>query len=181
MSNFNLNLLPSQAKFQASKIRLNNLVKKIIIWLVSLWLVSMAIVMLMNLIIKMRINTVSDQYKKAQTEYLALSDSILINQKLKYRAKMVGGVLNQRFEYGMAFESITNLFPAGIVMTNFELKDRGSFEISGITTGKSNVDGLEILVDDINSGRNENFTKANLTSISKKADTWSFSMEVVMK
>jgi hypothetical protein len=181
MSNLNLNLLPSQAKFQAAKIRLEKKVRLAMVIMVSVWVLIVGVTMLFNIIFKVRVNLVQAQFDKARNDYMSMSDNIVTSQRLKYKAKLVGGVLKDRFEYGEAFGLIKDLFPAGIIMNNFELKNRGTFNIKGETSGKTNVDALEVMISDINSGRNDNFSMAKLSQIDLKDNIWSFSMEVTMR
>jgi hypothetical protein len=52
MSTMNLNLLPSKAKFQASKIKLQQTVKKITLSIVAVWLFFLLVVLGLNLYTK---------------------------------------------------------------------------------------------------------------------------------
>jgi len=181
MNQLNLNLLPSQARFQAAKIKLKRQVRLIMVVVVSLWLAAGLSVAVLTILTAISIKTAETKYKRVESDYLNQKDNIVINQKLKYKAKLVGGVLGQRFEYGEAFETINLLFPDGILLRNFELKDKGVFTMTGTTSGRDNVEMLEMLIEDINQGRNEKFMTAFLTSIGEKDENWTFTMEVKMK
>ena len=181
MSELNLNLLPSQAKFQAAKIKLTKQVRLVMIGIASAWVVAVLVVFSLNLIVNLQLDRQNKSFKSASDAYVALKDNIIISQRLKYKAKLVGGVLSSRFEYGKAFEIIKGLFPEGITMTNFELKDRGGFAITAKTFGHDNINKVEQMMADINSGKNQNFSSARLTLLNYSQDNWNFMMEVALK
>lgn len=177
----NLNLLPSQAKFQVEKIRQKQLVSQIMIWSTIMWILVTAIAFMTNLFIGVMSKNASNQYEKAMNSYLAMKDDIRTSQQLKYQAKLVGGSLNSRFEYGKSFELIQSLFPEGITLTNYDLHKRGLFEIMGKTSGKSNVDELEKIMEGINSGQRGNLFGATMQNLAVRDGQWLFSMEVGIK
>ncbi len=181
MKSLNLNLLPSQARFQAYKIKLEKKVRMILLILIICWIVAVAAVLFLNLISKFRVNLVQSQFEKARKDYMSMSDNIVTSQRLKYRAKLVGGVLNDRFEYGEAIGRIINLFPETIKINNFDLKTKGQFSITGETAGRQDVDKLELIVEEINSGKNEKFKSAKLVDLSVADSIWNFKMEVLTK
>lgn len=181
MTAMDLNLLPSGAKFQASKVKLQKRVNKIIIWIVSGWVGVGLIILGLTVAVKWKTATAETQLKKAQSDYSAMSSNIITSQSLKYRAKIVGQVLNSRFEYGKAFEAINSLFPTGVQLTDFKLSDKGGFELSATTDGSGNMDKMETLVDDINNGSNEEFKDAKITALSYSAGTWTLGVEVHLK
>lgn len=181
MSEMNLNLIPSKAKFQAARIRIQKQVKLIITIVLAVWAASAAILFLLTGIMKVRMNSASANQKKVQQNYSSLQDNIVTSQKLKYKAKMVGGALNNRFEYGTSFETINNLFPPTINLKNYDLHDGGIFQVKGITSDKVNVDLLESTVDIINRGDNSKLKSARLTALTLKGGVWDFTMEVVLK
>jgi hypothetical protein len=110
-----------------------------------------------------------------------MSDNIVTSQKLKYLAKVVGGVLHDRFEYGKAFETVQSLFPDGITIKNYNLREDGTFSLDGTTSTNDNVDLLEKTVVDINSGTNDRLLFAKLTSLALKDSNWNFNLEVTLK
>lgn len=181
MISMNLNLLPSQARFQAAKIKLEKKVRFVLVIIVSLWIVVVGVVLVLNIISKIRVNVVQAQFDKAKKDYMAMSDSIVNSQRLKYKAKLVGEVLNERFEYGKAFEMVSKLFPEGIIIKDLDLTKKGLFNIKGEMMGKLNVDIIESVVSDISSGKNDKFLSAKILSLSVIDGLWSFEMEVNMR
>jgi len=181
MSVMNLNLIPSKAKFQADRIKIQKQVRLVITVVLAIWAASATSLFLLTGVMKVRLNSASVNQKKVQQNYSSLQDNIVTSQKLKYKAKMVGGALNNRFEYGTSFETINNLFPPTINLKNYDLHDGGIFQVKGITSEKANIDLLESTVDTINRGDNDKLKSARLTALTLKGGVWDFTMEVVLK
>lgn len=181
MSLQDLNLLPSQAKFQAVRMQMIRLNKKIMIWILAVWTVILIVVFGVDLVNKQLLSREQDKQKKVKAQYLALSDNVVVSQKLKYRAKMVGGVLADRFEYGKAFAAVNNLFPPEIVIENFSLQKQGSFKIDGNIPDLTKVKVFESMVMAINAGENPSFSEAVVNSIGIYQGRWNYGMEVTLK
>jgi hypothetical protein len=181
MSEMNLNLLPSKAKFQAAKIKLKQKINLAMTIILVVWLLSGGIILLFSGILKSKINAANVTKKNIVDSYGLLKDDIITSQKLKYKAKMVGGVLNSRFEYGKSFEIINGLFPPAINLKNYDLKEGGVFEVKGQTSEKTNVDLLEQTVISINRGENGFLKSAKITALKVVGGAWDFTMEVVLK
>ena len=181
MSEMNLNLIPSKAKFQAARIKLQKRVRLIITVVLVVWFTSGVIIFSLSGLMKVRASSATANKKKVQENYNSMQDNIVTSQKLKYKAKMVGGVLDSRFEYGRSFEIVGQLFPSAINIRNYDLKEDGVFEIKGTTSEKINVDLLEETVSVVNRGDNEKLKNAKITSLAIKDGVWDFSMEVTLK
>jgi hypothetical protein len=181
MTEMNLNLIPSKAKFQAAKINLQKNVRTILFGILTLWLFSAALVLGLTNIVKMKIASATIEQKRVIENYASMEDNIMTSQKLKYKAKMVGGILNSRFEYGQSFELVASLFPPTVNLKNYNLNDGGVFEIKGAVEGKNDVDILENTVELVNQGENDKLKKAKLTTISLKDNIFDFTMEVQLK
>ena len=182
MSEMNLNLIPSKAKFQAVRIKLQRQIRLAITIVLVVWLSAGAIIFILGGIFRVRMNTAAAAQKKAQQNYGAMQDNIVTSQKLKYKAKMVGGALNSRFEYGSSFEAISKLFPPSINLKSYDLMDDGGvFQVKGLASEKQNVDLLENTVESINRGENDKFKSARMVSLILKNGVWDFSMEVSLK
>lgn len=176
-----LNLLPSEAKFQAAKIRLENKAKLIMAIMLIVWISAILIVFAASFVFSTKLKSEESLKKKALSEYSTLSDSVIVNQGLKYKAKMVGKTLATRFEYGKAFETVNSIFPEGIALENFEMDPGGFFKVSGTTVGRQNVDKLEGFVNAINGGSDSRFVSIRLSSLTVKSGVWRIGMEVTLK
>ncbi|MFZ2153138.1 MAG: hypothetical protein WAV41_03715 [Microgenomates group bacterium] len=177
----NLNLIPSKAKFQATRIKLQRKVGLATIVLLILWIAIGGVLFLLTGIMNVSVKRASANKKQVQESYNSLQSDIVTSQKLKYKAKMVGGVLSTRFEYGSSFETIQSLFPSTINLTSYDLRDGGVFEVKGVTTTRENVDLLEKTIEDINGGQSEKLTSAKLTGLRLQNNEWNFTMEVTLK
>ena len=181
MSSMNLNLLPSKAKFEASRIKLKHNINMAIVVVVAVWLAGAMVVLGLNVYATFRVNAASSQLQKNKESYIALADNIVTSQRLKYKAKAVGGVLSNRFEYGMAFERVKNLFPESITLRDYNLREDGVFSIDGTAQTKESIESIEKTIIDINSKKNKGMISAALTSLMLKNNDWTFRMEVVLK
>lgn len=181
MSEMNLNLIPSKAKFQAARIKIQKQVRLITTIVLALWALSATLIFSLTGIMKARLSSASTNQKNVQQSYNSMQDNIVTSQKLKYTAKMVGGALSNRFEYGTSFETINNLFPPTVTIQNYDLRDGGVFQVKGMVTDKVNVDLIEELVGSINRGENTKLSSARITSLGLKGGVWDFTMEVVLK
>lgn len=175
-----LNLLPSVAKFQAAKI---NLKKKIGLGMgifLGFWILLMMVVFVWLGIDNLLLTKAKKENVFALDKYKTLVTNVVISKKNKYQAKLVGKVLNERFEYGASIEKIKNIFSENIVLENFEIKDKKQFILKYSLNNGSNMTEIESKIRDINNGLIPDFKSAKLTSISIKDGGWNFEMEVIL-
>jgi hypothetical protein len=125
----NLNLLPSQAKFQAERMRMEKLAKKILIIVAIVWVVAAVLIFAFWGGSGFVLGKEKDKYKKAVSSYLSLSDEVITSQLIKYRAKVLGKVLSDRFEYSTAFKKVSGLFGDQIKIAGFELRETSMFDV----------------------------------------------------
>lgn len=176
-----LNLLPSQAKFQAERIRLKKIINNFMWVLGGGWLVLVIIVLSINLLKQLNFNQLKKKHQKSADQYKSLVGEISINQKVKRQAKVVAMVLQSRFEYGNSMEKVKNLFSEKIIVDNFDINDSKSYKIKASVSELANFDEVEMKIDDINQGRIEGFKSAKLQSLTiDNSVGWTFIMEVVL-
>lgn len=177
----NLNLLPSQAKFQASRIKLKARIRTFLISLVGVWLLIVLVVVGMWVNGNSRVSSSTKRYNEAVKQYVSLSNNVTLNQRLKYQAKLVGKILNERFLYSMPLRKVSNIFSNAIVIEDSKIRDQNSFVLSGSFVGNKNMDEIENKIHDINSGSLEGFTSAKVTSLTTSGGLWKFEVEVNTK
>ena len=177
----NLNLLPSKAKFQAAKIKTRQMVWKINLGILTVWSFALVVALGMNLYINYLVDAADKQLIKHEKTFSSLSENIVTSQILKYRAKIVGGVIKNRFEYGKAFELIQGLFPPEVVLKSNNLRENNVFAIEGVMSEKNNMDMIENIVKEINMGKRDRLISSTLTGLTLKSGEWNFTMEVAIK
>jgi hypothetical protein len=174
-----LNLLPSQAKFQAERMHLKVLLTNFLWIFGGFWLLLVIGVFLFNFILNLSLKKLDTDYKKVSAQYQSLSENMVLNQKIKYQAKVVAKVLSDRFEYGESMKIVSELFSDKVIINNLDISDRSKFEISGSVIDGEYMDEVEALVAEINSGQVIGVKSAEIKSVS--VDTvkgWTFTMEV---
>lgn len=178
-----LNLLPSRAKFQAAKIKLKQRVTWFNWIFVSAWFLIVLVVLLISFINKTRLDSADKNLALEEGRYNSLADDASISYQIKYVAKLVGKVLNDRFEYGTSIKKINNLFSPGIELTDYQIGKTNKFNLSGSISDGSKMDEVEQTVKDINNGKMPDFTSAKLSSVAigKDGVGWIFEMEVQLK
>lgn len=177
-----LNLLPSEAKFQAARLKLKAKVNRVMLLVSVIWVLGLVVVFFLWFLTKLTLAADEKKYKQAASDFQGISDTVRNSEQLKYRAKIVGEILNLRFEYGKAFQTIVGLFPPEVSLENYELKSKNVFDVSGVAKDWTGVDQLEETVRRINDGMSDSFKSAKLNSLSYDlVKGWIFSMEVTIK
>lgn len=175
-----LNLMPSMAKFQAEKIRFSKKVKSISMFVLLVWAVSLTIIMVIYWLSRLNLSKLNDKYKTLESDYKNMSENIIINQQLRYKAKLVSQILSSRFEYGATFSKMDSLFGEEVMIESMELVDNEKFTVSARVIGDDMMDMVEERVADINDGLVKEFVSAKLESVSVAGQEWSFGLEVTL-
>lgn len=176
-----LNLLPSEAKFQVERMRLKKLINNFLWVLGGGWLVVVIILLGLSLLGQLNLNQLQKKYQKSADQYNSLAGDVLINQKVKNQAKIVATVLQSRFEYGSSMEKIRNIFSDKVVIDSFDLDETKTYKIEAFVPEKKDFDEVEIKIDDINQGRVEGFKSAKLESLTLDTTKgWNFVMDVIL-
>lgn len=177
----NLNLLPSQAKFQAARINLKLKIRTFLIGFSVVWFVLIMVVLGMWIVVNSRITSSAKKYAEAAKQYDSLSNDVTLSQRLKYQAKLVGRILTDRFEYSVPLQNVNNLFSNKINVEESNIRDQNSFVLKGVFVGNKNMGEIEKKIQDINSGLVEGFTGAKMTALSTNGGLWKFELEVMTK
>lgn len=176
-----LNLLPSEAKFQAERMRLKKMINNFMWMMGGGWLVVVIIILGLNLLGQINLNQLNKKQQKSADQYKSLAQDMLITQQVKHQAKVVATVLQKRFEYGSSMEKIKNIFSDKVVIDAFQLTEAKTYKIEVSVPEPINVDEIEVRIDDINQGLVEGFKSAKLESLEiGKMKEWLLSMEVVL-
>ncbi len=177
-----LNLLPSQAKFQAEKIHIKGIINNFL-WIFSgLWVLLLVGVFLFEFISNLSLKKFNNDYQKVLGQYQSLVENMALNQKVKYQAKVVAKVLSDRFEYGESMRLVRGLFPTDIVIKNLGIVEIKKFQVDGSIQKGEVLSDLEEIVDDINSGLVEGVSQVEIKDVSVDSNEgWKFILEVSLK
>jgi len=178
----NINLLPSQAKFQADKIKLKKTIRHYEIMALGGWLVFLIGALVLFFGSGFILSASQKKYQQAVNVFQSDTEGIVLNQLLKYRAKALGQVLNDRFEYAASFEKVSSIFSDEAKVSKFELNDKDkSFTMTVTVLDKDGVNYIEDRVLEVNEGKVEGVKKINITGVSYEVKgEWSINLEVMI-
>jgi hypothetical protein len=177
-----LNLLPSQAKFQAERMRLKAVINNFLWIFGGVWVLLVIVIFLLELVLNFSLKKFNNDYKKVSTQYQSLAENMVLTQKIKYQAKVVAKVLSDRFEYGKSMKLVKSLFSEKLLIKNMEMTDTKGFQVEGSVEAGEDMNELEDKVNYINSGLVDGVVSAQIKDVS--IDTvkgWTFVMEVKLK
>ncbi|MDD3998872.1 MAG: hypothetical protein PHR98_02065 [Candidatus Shapirobacteria bacterium] len=178
----NINLLPSQAKFQADKIKLKKKIRHYEMMALWGWLVFLIGAFVLFFGSGIILSASQKKYQQAVNIFQSDTEGIVLNQLLKYRAKALGQVLNDRFEYAASFEKVASIFSDKAKVSEFELNDKDkSFTMTVRASDKDGVDYIEDRVLEVNEGKVEGVKKITITGVSYQVrGEWLIDMEVMI-
>ena len=179
--NQDLNLLPDVAKFQVEKMRYKRVGERVAIGIGAGWLVVMVIAFSGWGLSRFALAKAEKERNKATAEFRSVAGNLVMNQQLRYRAKLAGQILQNRFEYGLAFERIISLFDQEVVISKFEMSQGERFGLSGKVGSYAGMDKVENKVAEINQGKSDYFKSATLESLRLSRSEWGFDLEVYLK
>lgn len=177
-----LNLLPNQAKFRIDEMRSVTLSKKFLKIFLFVWVILVSIVFALLQGEMWWLSKKNEQYKVVSDSYLQSANEIVISQMIKFRAKLLGKVLTERFEYADAFGVVGKIFDSKIKIKDFELKEKSFFLMNVVAPDNESMKLVESRVNEINSGVEPNIKKVVIksTNYSKSLGEWLVSLEVYL-
>jgi len=176
-----LNLLPSQAKFQAKKNQLMAMVKRWSYIFGVLWSLALATTFVWWKVSAINLASSQKDYKLILADYERASETAVLSERLKYQAKLVGQVLKDRFEYGESIARVSKLFSDRIRLKNVDLVSHNLFNVEGSADGIKGSDEVEEKIAMINRGEVEGLGSAELKFLVWSYNFWEFKMEVKSK
>ena len=177
-SSANLNLLPSQAKFQADRMNLQAKLRHYILVAVVIWLSLGILTLALNITFDLRLKQAERRYQQSLEALKSMDQEIALSQLIKYRIKVLGEVLKERFEYSTAFETITNLFAEKASLGKFNMDENKKFEIEVLASDKESLDYIEDRVKRINQGEVPGVKNVTMKQAVAEAEQWSVTMAV---
>lgn len=176
----NLNLLPSQAKFQAERIKLEALIKKYVTWVLVVWAILIVLTGVFYFGSRLILNVQKEKYNMALTDFKENNQEVVTGQMIKYRAKVLGEVLAQRYEYAAAFEKIGEIFSDKVSLSKFEIDKDKNFQVEVIAADKEGVDYVEDTIEKANNKKIDKVKKIILDMVTYSVNNgaWLIKMEV---
>lgn len=177
-SSANLNLLPSQAKFQADRMNLQKKLRQYILVAAVIWVSLGILTLALNLIFNFRLKYEERKYNQTVEALKNMDQEIALSQLIKYRIKVLGEVLKERFEYSTAFETISNLFAEKATLGKFNMDENKKFEIEVLASDKESLDYIENRVKRINNGEVPGVKMVVMKKAVAEDGLWTVNMEV---
>lgn len=177
-----LNLLPSEAKFQAQRIKLKGLINNFL-WIVGgIWVLLIVLPFVWWFFLNFRVDRLNKKYQTKLNEYKSRIEEVALTQKIKYQAKVVAKVLDSRFEYGEAMNLVNNVFPENIRIDDIQIKDNRVFEVSGGSKDGTLMSEVEEKISEINNGQVEGLKSAKMIKIEiDPIKGWQFIVDLTLK
>jgi hypothetical protein len=179
--NEGINLLPNQAKFRALRSALQKKIN-LFMWLFGVGMTLTALVVIGFLVFsRTSLNGLIKKQNALNMELKTMSDVFTTSWAVKYRAKIVGNLLSDRFEYGESIEKVNDLFSKKVSVNSLEIRGINDFLIDAEAKNDEGINEIEALIEEVKNKENEDLDNVNLISLSKSGSTWKFKMEVKLK
>ncbi|MFA5025945.1 MAG: hypothetical protein WC503_05555 [Candidatus Shapirobacteria bacterium] len=180
---FNLNLLPSQAKFQAARMKLQKIIRQYMVISAISWVLVVIVTFILFFSNGIILNAEKKKYDEALNIFKGMSEEVVLSQQIKYRIKVLGQILKDRFEYSIAFEKVTSIFSEKAKLTKFDIDKEKRFKIIVSTADKDGVNYIEDKVFEVNKGEIEGIKNISISSVKYVAETrnWDIIMGVILK
>lgn len=177
-----INLLPSRAKFQAKKMAIKAKLNSFLWIFGGVWVLTLLIVLGGFFVSNLVLSQENKKYDSGMTQYKNLLGSMVINQEVKYRAKIVSQMLDDRFEYGSSIEKVKSMFSENVSVDDINIDGKKQFVVEGTISNGNYVNEVEEKIVEINNGDIDDFSKATLQDIQlNNSGSWKFKMEVALK
>jgi len=178
----NLNLLPSQAKFQAARMKLQGILRQYMSLALVIWVAVIIVVVVLYLGSNFILNLQNKKYQQSLSSLKGMSEEVVTNQLMKFRTKVLGQVLKDRFEYSVAFEKINSIFTEKAKVAKFELNKNKEFIIEVRAPDKEALNYVEDKVAEANKGLVDGVKTITIDSANYTlGNNWSINMEVALK
>jgi len=175
-----LNLMPSQAKFQAARMRMKGISKKVTTIMIIVWFSAVLLILTAWFLTKWWLTVENKKYQKEMSAFSSISEVTTTSQLVKYRAKLLGKILADRFEYYEAFSKIGKLFPEEVTVKDINLKDQSLFKLSLLVSTGKLLDQVEKRIEEINKGEVSGIKQAKILGVSyvRAKGAWTVGLEV---
>ncbi|MCW1948828.1 MAG: hypothetical protein KIH89_000025 [Candidatus Shapirobacteria bacterium] len=154
------------------------------LWAIGgLWLVALLTIFGLSFFMSWKQKDLDKKYQTKLNTYKSMVEEINLTQRIKYQAKVVARVLENRFEYGKSMMLVNNVFPNSVKVEDIQLSNNHtSFRITGNTSAGTVMDEVEDKISLINSGGVEGLASAEIVSVNvSPLKGWSFTTDLFLK
>jgi Tfp pilus assembly protein PilN len=174
MERIDINLLPTAARFQLSRLKAAKKFKKAAYFSVAAWIILMLIVFLLRVVLAQQTAKIALEKTRAEQLLNSLSPQTDLQQALRWRLKLAGEVLTARPKVGEKISALVAAFPEGSVIKTLRIKGDKT-EVSGFLPGLIGLSEFErrisVLVDE---GK---YSSVKIKSLAKKEANFDFLVE----
>lgn len=174
MERIDVNLLPTAARFQLSRLNAAKKFRKAAYLSVIVWIILMLVVLLLKVILAKQTAKITLEKTRAEQLLKSLSPQTDLQQALRWRLKLVGEVLASRPKTGEKISALVAAFPEGSVIKTLRVKEDKT-EISGFLPGLIGLSEFERRISLlINEGK---YSSIKIKSLAKKEGNFDFLVE----
>lgn len=174
MKSTTINLLPSAAKFQLSRIRLAKRLKRIAYLVVVLWLLIGAITLSLTGFLGYQKRKLANQKKELEASIKEFSPQIDLQQGLRFRLKVTAEVLKGRTSMAEKMRRVEAILPEGTSIRSLKIK-KTDIEIDGQIP---NLVSLADFEKELVRAVGEHYSQAKIESLSRGESNWSFILKL---
>lgn len=175
MKKVNVNLLPTENRFQLSQLRLARQFKVISFFVVGIWLVTVAVVFGLKTVSSMKLKALATEGKEIKSSLDHFSPEIELQQKLRFYLKLVVETLKSRPSFAKKLERVMSIFPEDVIIESINFSG-SEIEIRGML---SSLGGVAIFEDKVAEIKKENiYQTIDLEGTTFSQGVWKFSLKL---
>ncbi|MFH1561693.1 MAG: hypothetical protein ABID04_03930 [Patescibacteria group bacterium] len=175
MDKANINLVPTESRFQLAKLRFNQAVKRLTILSIVVCLVVFGLLGSVHLGVNYRLNSLNKEKQRLDREVKALSPQMDLQQTLRWRLKLVAQVLVDRVSFAQSLDNLKLILPIETEVKRMKLAP-GGIEFSGIVPDLASLEELENKIN-----QDSFYSAIELKSLGRETNGWGFSLKLSFK
>jgi len=176
-----LNLLPSSAKFQALRVKWFNRIKRLGLAMAVVYTMVGVALIAWFLWARRSNQLVKREFAGYESRLAATANKAGTSKQIKYRAKVVAGVLQGRFEYSKYLLLMRQILPPEVQVEKLELVGKTEVRIDGVVSSRVDLEVVEKRIEEINGGKMAEFSGVELKSLNYGGGQWKFSLLVSIR
>ncbi len=174
-----VNLLPNKSRLEFRKLKIIGLVRRGSFVFVGVFLVVLAVTLFLNIYHTSLLKKNTASLLASQSQYGQFADKIDELQALRFRVKMVAGVLDERQTVSGRIHEIEKLMGDGSVISKMDINYEKA-DINGFVDNYSALSRIEKGIEKENKNKESIFSEIIFNSLGQEENgSWSFSSEFV--